>query len=83
MIIIEINLSNQHVSINFLNLILDELFGTVLTKISENLRNSENQGHEKNVEFCRSRQEFSNEGLVFTWKIGLNTAENGPLKVCQ
>ena len=44
---------------------------------------------------CRSRQElskeysvlfkgvFSNYYLLFSWKIGFDTAENGPLKVCQ
>ena len=30
---------------------------------------------------CRSRQELSNERLLA--KIGFDTAENGPLKVCQ
>ena len=34
---------------------------------------------------CRSRQELSNEYLllVFICKFGVDTAENGPLKVCQ
>ena len=30
---------------------------------------------------CRSRQELSNEYLLA--KFGVDTAENGPLKVCQ
>ena len=30
---------------------------------------------------CRSRQGFSNDHLVA--KFGVDTAENGPLKVCQ
>ena len=38
---------------------------------------------------CRSRQELSNENGVFSInmyllaKFGVDTAENGPLKVCQ
>ena len=32
---------------------------------------------------CRSWRELSNEYLLFTCKFGFDTAENGPLKVCQ
>ena len=35
----------------------------------------------KACESCRSRQELSNEYLLT--KFGVDTAENGPLKVCQ
>ena len=35
------------------------------------------------IQSCRSRQELSNEYLVFTRKIGFGTAENRSIKVCQ
>ena len=35
----------------------------------------------KACKFCRSRQELSNEYLLA--KVGFDTAENEPLKVCQ
>ena len=39
------------------------------------------QSGAKESRSCRSRQELSNESLLA--KFGVDTAENGPLKVCQ
>ena len=49
-------------------------------KKSENLKRRSRNGA-KVCKSCRSRQEFSNKYLLA--KIGVDTAENGPLNVCQ